>query len=36
MWDGKDESGNKLATGVYFYQLIGENALITKKMTLVK
>jgi hypothetical protein len=36
MWDGKDESGNKLATGVYFYQLIGENALITKKMTLLK
>jgi len=36
MWDGNDESGNKLASGVYFYQLIGENALITKKMTLLK
>ena len=36
MWDGTDNSGHKLASGVYFYQLIGENALITKKMTLIK
>jgi hypothetical protein len=36
MWDGTDNNGNKLASGVYFYQLIGENALITKKMTLIK
>ena len=36
MWDGTDNSGQKLASGVYFYQLIGENALITKKMTLLK
>jgi hypothetical protein len=36
MWDGTDNNGSKLASGVYFYQLIGENALITKKMTLIK
>ena len=36
MWDGKDNHGNKLSSGVYFYQLIGENALITRKMTLLK
>ena len=36
MWNGNDDAGNKMASGVYFYQLIGENALITKKMTLVK
>jgi hypothetical protein len=36
MWDGKDDSGNRLASGMYFYQLKGENALITKKMTLIK
>jgi hypothetical protein len=36
MWDGRDNHGNKLSSGVYFYQLIGENALITRKMTLLK
>ena len=36
MWDGKDNFGNKLSTGIYFYQLRGENALITKKMTFIK
>ena len=35
-WDGKDNQGQSLATGVYFYQLKGENVLITKKMTLIK
>jgi len=36
MWDGKDNAGNRLATGMYFYQLRGDNALITKKMTMIK
>lgn len=35
-WNGRDELGSALSSGVYFYQLQGENALITKKMTLVK
>jgi hypothetical protein len=36
LWNGRDDSGNLLSTGVYFYQLRGENALITKKMTFLK
>jgi len=36
MWDGKDNAGNRLSTGMYFYQLRGDNALITKKMTMIK
>lgn len=40
-WDGKDASGRKVASGVYFYQLIitdatGSERRITKKMMLVK
>lgn len=36
MWDGRDNQGQVLSTGIYFYQLKGENALITKKMTFIK
>ncbi|RMI17014.1 MAG: T9SS C-terminal target domain-containing protein [Calditrichaeota bacterium] len=36
LWDGTDDFGNRVATGVYLYQLRGKNALITKKMILVK
>ena len=36
MWDGTDNHGNKLSSGVYFYQLIGENALITRKRRVLK
>ena len=36
LWDGTDDSGNRVATGVYLYQLKGQNALITKKMTFIK
>ena len=35
-WNGRNEQNAALTSGVYFYQLQGENALITKKMTLVK
>jgi hypothetical protein len=35
-WNGKDDYGNQVATGVYLYQLRGKNALITKKMMLIK
>ncbi|MBD3340004.1 MAG: T9SS type A sorting domain-containing protein [Candidatus Lokiarchaeota archaeon] len=41
-WDGKDESGNILPSGVYFYQLkaqaenTGENFMETRKMVLVR
>jgi FlgD Ig-like domain len=36
MWDGKDDYGRIVATGIYLYQLRGTNALITKKMTFIK
>ncbi len=36
IWDGLDDYGQRVATGVYIYQLKGENALITKKMLLIK
>jgi len=36
LWDGRDDFGNLVATGVYLYQLRGTNALITKKMMFLK
>ena len=36
IWDGTNFNGERVATGVYIYQLRGKNALITKKMTLIK
>lgn len=35
-WDGKDEKGNQVASGVYFYKLETENFSQTKKMVLMK
>jgi len=35
-WDGSDESGNKVASGVYFYRLSGENFETTRKMLMLK
>jgi hypothetical protein len=35
-WDGTDDFGNRVATGIYLYQLRGQNVQITKKMILVK
>lgn len=35
-WDGTDLSGNPVATGLYFYKLVGEQKTMTKKMLLVK
>ncbi len=36
LWDGRDDFGHPVTTGVYLYQLRGKNALITKKMMLIK
>ena len=36
VWDGKDEGGNQVASGIYFYQLRIEGFCDTKKMILVK
>ena len=35
-WNGRNDQDVALSSGVYFYQLQGENALITKKMTFIK
>ncbi|HVP36655.1 MAG TPA: FlgD immunoglobulin-like domain containing protein [Terriglobales bacterium] len=36
IWDGKDDAGKKVASGVYFYRLkVGENS-ISKRMVLLK
>ncbi|NIT56749.1 MAG: T9SS type A sorting domain-containing protein [Aliifodinibius sp.] len=36
LWDGRDQAGNRVSSGMYLYQLRGKNALITKKMILIK
>ncbi len=36
IWDGKDESGDEVASGVYFYKLETEDFSQTKKMVLMK
>ena len=35
-WDGTDESGSKVASGVYFYRLTTDRASLSKKMVLLK
>lgn len=35
-WDSTDDSGSKVASGVYFYRLTAGDATATKKMTLIK
>jgi flagellar hook assembly protein FlgD len=35
-WNGKDNTGNQVSSGVYFYKLQTANANITKKMLLMK
>lgn len=36
VWDGKDEKGKPVSSGIYFYRLRGESYAETKKMILVK
>ncbi len=35
-WDGKDDSGEEVASGVYLYKLVSGGSHITKKMILIK
>ncbi len=35
-WNGRDDSGNRVSSGIYFYRLSGKNVSITKKMILLK
>ena len=36
VWDGKDENGKQLSSGIYFYKLITEDRFIVKKMLLLR
>jgi hypothetical protein len=36
IWDGKDENGNEVASGVYFYKLEADDFTQAKKMVLIK
>ncbi len=36
VWDGRNENGNEVASGVYFYKLEAENFSQTKKMVLIR
>ncbi len=36
IWDGKDNLGKSVSSGIYFYQLVTEKKTITKKMILIK
>ena len=36
LWNGKDEDGRKLETGIYFYQMVTHNLSETRRMILIK
>ncbi len=36
LWDGKDNFGNRVSSGTYFYQIIAGNFVQTRKMVMVK
>ncbi|MBU1298691.1 MAG: T9SS type A sorting domain-containing protein [Bacteroidetes bacterium] len=35
-WDSKDETGENVSSGIYFYQIFAENRVIVKKMILLR
>ena len=36
VWDGRDDSGEEVASGVYFYRIVAKDFVKTKKMMMVK
>ena len=35
-WFGQDQSGSKVSSGIYFYEMRGEGFIQTRKMLLIK
>jgi flagellar hook assembly protein FlgD len=35
-WDGRNETGQKVGSGIYFYRLSGQNLTLTRKMVLMR
>ena len=35
-WDGRDDDGGEVSSGVYFYRLVAGSTTITRRMTLLK
>lgn len=36
LWDGRDKSGDDVASGIYFYRLLTDEEVLSKKMVLIK
>jgi flagellar hook assembly protein FlgD len=36
VWNGKNQGGKEVASGIYFYQLVAGDKKITKRMVLLK
>jgi len=36
VWDGKDQKGEEVGTGIYFYKIQADSFVKTKKMVLLK
>jgi flagellar hook assembly protein FlgD len=36
IWDGRDASGRRVASGVYFYRLKSPSGILTRKLVVVK
>jgi flagellar hook assembly protein FlgD len=35
-WDGRNDTGQKVGSGIYFYRLSGKNLTLTRKMVLMR
>jgi flagellar hook assembly protein FlgD len=35
-WDGKDDHGDEVSSGIYFYRIEADNFVKSKKMTILK
>jgi len=36
LWDGRDDSGREVASGIYFYRMRTGKEILTRKMVLLK